>query len=49
MLLLVFSITQLLMLEVKGDYDKWPRDKVNRDDSMMPKAVSSQEIIKKKS
>ena len=33
-------ITQrLLMLEVKGDDDKWPRDKVKRDDDVGPKAV----------
>ena len=30
MLLLVSSTTQLLMLEVKRDDDKWPRDKVKR-------------------
>ena len=45
-LLLVSPITQLLMLEVKGDDDKWPRDKVNRDDSMVPKAVSSRKMKK---
>ena len=47
LLLLVSSITQLLMLEVKGDDDKWPIDKLvgsdSMDDSMKSKADSSQQ------